>query len=503
MLCLDQSGSMGLLAGLDATTKRIDVLHQAATNFVQLVQEHNGVGIVSFDQAAYPGVPVTRYTTGAFDPGRAAAVAAIGNIHPAGATSIGNGLQLARGTLSPVTGYDRQALIVFTDGLENTSLYIADVMGSINARTYAVGLGTAQQVSTGALSALANGTGGYLLLSGPLSPSVDDYFRLTKYFLQILAGVTNNAIVNDPAGTIAPGVTVRVPFVLNETDIDSTVIVLTDLPPAVLHVRIETPSGELMDAAQAAALGATFAQGTNMSYYRFTLPLPLAEKPARDGTWHAVIEVDGKYFERYAHGSDQTLGAWSARMAHGVRYSVNVHALSNLRLEAQLSQASFEVGATLAVRAVLREYGIPVAHRATVVADLERPDGTRATLALSEEEPGAFQAVVGAPIQGVYRLRVRASGLTMRGQPFAREQLLSGAVVPGGDRAAPQSAPSTPVRDEALCALLECLLRPAGLGRWLEGQHVDPGALLKCVERWCTERQGQPSAEELRRREGL
>jgi von Willebrand factor type A domain/Common central domain of tyrosinase len=181
MLCLDQSGSMGQLAGIDATTKRIDVLHQAATNFIQLVQDNNGVGLVSFDQNAYPGVPVTRYTSGPFDPGRAAAIAAIENIHPAGATSIGNGLQLARNTLNPVTDYDQQALIVFTDGLENTPLFIADVMSSINSRTYAVGLGTAQQVSTGALNALTNGTGGYLLLSGPLSTSVDDYFRLTKY----------------------------------------------------------------------------------------------------------------------------------------------------------------------------------------------------------------------------------------------------------------------------------------------------------------------------------
>jgi len=166
MLCLDQSGSMDWLAGVDATTKRIDVLHQAATNFVQLVQDSSrigdGVGMVSFDQSAHPGIAVTPNTGTGFD--LAPVVAAIQAIHPAGATSIGNGLQLARATLSPVTGYDQQALIVFTDGLENTSLFIADVMGTINSRTYAIGLGTAEQVSTGALNALTNATGGYLLL---------------------------------------------------------------------------------------------------------------------------------------------------------------------------------------------------------------------------------------------------------------------------------------------------------------------------------------------------
>lgn len=503
MLCLDQSGSMGWLAGVDATTKRIDVLHQAATNFVQLVQNNNGVGLVSFDQNAYPGVPITRYTSGPFDPGRAAAIVAIENIHPAGATSIGNGLQLARNTLNPVTGYDQQALIVFTDGLENTSLFIADVMSSINSRTYAIGLGTAQQVSLGALKALTNGTGGYVVLSGPLSTSVDDYFRLTKYFLQILAGVTNNTIVTDPAGYIAPGMKLRIPFVLNETDIDSTVILLTDLPSQVLNFLIETPAGDLMNPAQAGTLGATFAVGTNMSYYRFTLPLPLGGKPAQDGTWYAVLEVDDKLFERYAHAQDQSLTSWSARMAHGVRYSVNAHALSNLRMDARISQNSLELGATMTIRATLTEYGIPVDHRATVRAELQRPDGTQTTLFLVEGEPGVFQASTVAPIQGVYRFHVVASGGTMRGLPFTREQLLSGAVVPGGNNPFPTSGPSTRGQDEALCQLLQCLLRPEAFGRLLVEHHVDPNSLQKCVESWCAVRLAPPSEEELRQREGV
>ena len=218
------------------------------------IRTGDGVGAVSFDQSAHPGASVTRNNGSGFDLG--VVVTAIGNIHPAGATSIGNGLQLARSTLTPVTGYDKQVLIVFTDGLENTSLFIRDVLGTINNQTFAIGLGTAQQVSAGALYSLANNTGGYVLLSGPLSPSIDDYFRLRKYFLQILAGVTNNAIVTDPSGSIAPGTRLRIPFVLNETDIDSTAILLTDLPPQTLRFLIETPAGDLMDPAKAAALGA-------------------------------------------------------------------------------------------------------------------------------------------------------------------------------------------------------------------------------------------------------
>jgi hypothetical protein len=502
MLVLDQSGSMGWLAGVDATTKRIDVLHQAVAQFVQLVQDSSrvgdAVGMVSFDHNAYPGVAVTTNAGTGLD--LAPVVTAIQALHPAGATSIGNGVALGRNTLNPVAGFSQKAMVVFTDGLENTSLFIADVMGSINDRTFAIGLGTAQQVSVGALTALANNTGGRLLLSGPLSPSIDDYFRLSKFFMQVLAGVTNTSVVTDPSGSIFPGMKVRIPFVLTETDIDCTVILLVDLP--AIRFLIETPAGDIMDPARAAAAGAGYAVGTNMSYYRFTLPLPLGGKPAQAGVWHALLQLEEKIFERYARASDQSYAAVAARMVHGVRYSLTAQANSNLRMHAAVAQSGFQPGATLTLRSALSEYGVPVDHRASVRAELERPDNSRTTLTVPEIEPGSFEASTIASIQGVYRFRMVASGVTMHGLPFTREQLLSSAVVPGGDNPPPTSGPSTRDRDKQLCELLECLLRPEILGRLMTEHHIDSNVLRGCIERWCKERLSGPSEEELREREG-
>jgi hypothetical protein len=502
MLVLDQSGSMDWLAGIDATTKRIDVLHQAAAQFVQLAQDSSrvgdGVGMVSFDHNAYPGIGVTRNNGTGFDLGPVAT--AIQNLHPAGATSIGNGVALGRNTLNPVTGYDQKAMVVFTDGLENTPLMIADVLGSINDRTFAIGLGTAQQVSVGALTALAHNTGGRLLLSGRLSPAIDDYFRLSKFFMQVLAGVTNTDIVTDPSGFIAPGMKVRIPFVLNETDIDSTVILLTDL--RAIRFFIETPAGELMDPVRAGALGQTYATGTNLNYYRFTLPLPLGAQPAHAGTWHALLEVDDATLKRLAHASDQSFAVLQSRMVHGIRYNLSVQAYSNLRMAASLSQNSLQPGATLTVRASLAEYGIPVDHRAGIYAELERPDGSRTSLVLAEVEPGSFETSTVAAIQGVYRFRLLASGVTLRGLPFAREQNLTGSVVLGGDNPLIVSGPSGRGRDRQMCELFECLLRPEALGRFFAEHNINPDAVRGCIERWCKERLGSPSEEEIREREG-
>ncbi|HTD57966.1 MAG TPA: tyrosinase family protein [Solirubrobacteraceae bacterium] len=493
MLALDQSGSMAWPAGIDTTTKRIDVLHQAAASFVQLVQDNNGVGIVSFDQLAHPGTDVTRFGAGPFDPGRATALAAIQAIEPAGSTSIGNGLELARSTLDGVSGYDRKALVVFTDGLENTPLWISDVAPTIDDRTFAIGLGTAQQVSAGALTSLTNHTQGYLLLSGPLSPSVDDYFRLTKYFLQVLAGVTNTDIVSDPSGYTS-GELLRIPFDLADTDIDATVVLLSDAP--ALRLGVETPGGEVMTPATAAAAGASYRVTSHMQYYRFDLPLELGGEASHAGRWHALLEMDFAIVRR-PKSSGETRGAAGA----GARYNITVQSLTNLRLRASVSQTGMTPGASLVLRASLSEYGVPLAGGAAVEADVQWPDGTVSVLPLVEVSPGGFEAEVVASMGGVYRIHVRARGGSTSGQSFTREQLLSAVVLLGGDAPAPVSDPAAAAQARALCEMLACLLDNEGLTRLLRERGVDPESLRRCLTRWCERRLGALSEDELRERE--
>ena len=498
MLTLDQSGSMDWAAGTSGAT-RVQVLKDAARKFAELMPQNDGIGLVRFDHdphpvndPVYPGLAVTLIASNnMFDVGRVAAINAVNNhaTNPAGNTSVGDGVNLARQVLNalPPADYDQKAMVVLTDGLENDPLWIADVAGSIDSRTFAIGLGNETQVNTAALRALANGTGGYLLLTGLLSASIDDYFRLSKYFLQILAGVTNNNIVLDPNGYIAPGAKIRIPFYINEADIDCTTLLMTD--ENVVDVALESPNGTTVTSASAPGLGIDYNVGSQTRHYRFTFPVAVGGGQ-HGGVWHAVLGINNAEYKRalsrLRDSKDQH--ALQVFATHGARYGVVVHTYSNLRMTARVEQSSFQPGATITFQAILTEYGLPVEHRARVEVEIARPGGAMTTLQLNEGEAGTHEGSLIATVAGLYQARIIAKGVSLRGLPFTREQMASAAVWQGGD------LPYEPPRDSGhrdWCRLLDCLLREHNVSRELElrlrkaGLNVD--GVRKCLMMMCRE----------------
>ncbi len=490
VLALDKSNSMTFDSGIPGQ-KRIDVLHFSVPPFVDVIQEGNAIGIVSFDQNAYNEMPVTGPLGPAnvYDIDRVNAKSKIlsHQPNPAGSTSIGDAVELAHNNFAPVTGYDVKATIVFTDGHENQPKYLSEVSGSINERVYAIGLGTADQLKPAALDAMTNGSGGYMLMTGALD--TDAYFRVTKYYLQILAGVTNHDIVTDPEGYVAPGQVHRIPFRLNETDI-STDIVLLSPAPHLFKFMVETPGGDIIDPGTASTtVGASYVADGNIHYYRMTLPVPVGKSGAGAGPWHVILKVDRKYFDRYLKMLAEHKQEYESAMAHGARYNVSIYAYSNLRMRASLSQSSFEPGATLTVRALLKEYGLPVENRASVWAELIRPDSSTTMVQLKEDEPGVFEAQTVASLSGVYRLRIVGSGSTLRARPFTREQIVTGSVYKGGDDPLPTGKDDPTDQDERLCRFLACLLSANTISPDLEKRLKEMGlnlvSIRQCLKVYC------------------
>ena len=473
MLALDQSGSMNSDAGTSGL-KRIDVLKDAATKFMEIMPFDNGVGLIRFDHDAYavnhgtyPGMAITRISS---DVDRFTGIAAVSShqTNPAGYTSVGDGIQLARDLIDavPADDYEEKALIVFTDGIETAAVSIDSVSGSINDRTFAIGLGNESQVDTNALNSLTNGTGGYLKLTGILSSSIDDYFRVPKYFLQILAGVTNNNIILDPSGYIAENQVVRIPFVVNEADLDATVILLVDAQ--IVEMRIETPNGDIINPGNAAGLGVEYHVGETSKNYKFNLPVAFPTDN-HIGTWHAILNIDPKEYKKVVSQlNDNNPTLLNSVTTHGARYSVIVNTYSNLKMNPTIHQSGTEPGATITLRSLLTEYGLPIEQRASIDVEITRPDSSQYTLRLNEIEPGVFEKTFVANLSGTYQCRFLAAGATIRGSQFTREQTLNAAVyqertglIPGGTNGSvPESIPGTTINTiiQKCCQRLTLLL---------------------------------------------
>jgi hypothetical protein len=374
------------------------------------------------------------------------------------------------------------------------------VAGSLDSRTFAVGLGNEAQVNTAALTALAGSTGGYLLLSGLLSSSLDDQFRMRKFFLQILAGVTNTSIVRDPIGYVSAGSRVRIPFDLAESDINCRVILLTDLP--ILRLSVETPDGKIIDETNAASFGAAFDRAAKVATSRFGLPVAFQAQRVHAGRWHALLEID-RYPVRHT-GALTHVDATGVNSAmaeeiktKGAKYCLSVHAFSNLRMNATVTQSGFVPGSTLFLRAAFTEYGVPLAYRAQVSAYVSYPDKTGGMVWLTETAPGVFTGSLIASQAGVYTIHFVAEGGTSRGAAFTREQLATAAVWPGGDR--PTDPPADPAGGSGgldWCELLACLLSEKNLSREVEDrlqrQGINLQGMRDCVKRACARRSTKP-----------
>lgn len=470
-LVLDQSGSMNDPAGTSGLT-RLAVLKDAATLFANLIPANNAIGIIRFDDDAYPpdhatygGMFIKKINSDAFGDGTRNEARTAITLHGAhGNTSVGDGIATGRTQLNNVPDgtYDQKAMIVFTDGLQNQPLFIEDVASSINDRTFAIGLGTETQVNTLELNNITQASGGYLLLSGLTSSSVDDSYRVMKFFLQILAKVTNTQIVKDPNGYLNIGTKLKIPFQLCEADINAKVILLNEYP--VVNLSVEAPDGQLIDPGNAASYNATFENNHRDTITcSFALPVLKAATKNHGGTWYAIIEIDEEAYKRSLIALESKR---SSLQTKGTKYSVSIHSFSNLKMETRLDQTGLEPGATINLRVFLTEYGVPVIQHAQVIAEVEKPDHSKMAIPFTETGPGVYEGAMIAAMSGICHFHIVATGVNYKGVPFAREQILTGAVFQGGNtpvRPTDQGTGVSTKADECCNRMVRLLWVMAGL----------------------------------------
>lgn len=497
-LVLDRSGSMDDDAG-DAISK-VTKLREAADAFISIMLPDDGIGVVRFNQDAQRLLEITDAGAAPDGAGRVAALDIINSdqLEPNGQTSIGDGVVDGRDMLddaTPTPPYDERAMVVLTDGQWNQPPSLDDVSGSINAQTYAVGLGLPSNISVPALTQLCQGNDGYMLVTGALD--TDQSLRLSKYFLQILAGVNNAEIAADPSGTLRGDAVHRIPFHVTESDFGMDLIVLCEAPQ-LLHFELEAPDGTRIQTGTAGNL--TYVRGRTAAYYRCALPvLPANSNGTHSGRWHAVLTLRRKQEPILFRNESAVAANYSAARVNsrgGLFYEFVAHTYSTLRLDTTDVQKSFEPGAIATLVAGLQEFDAQFLGDARCWVELTAPNGQTQSHSMVPRPDGTHSIDVTLNLRGVYTARVRAAGNTLCGERFERERTHTLIAVPGADRWDPKDPGSID-----WCELLRCIKKEVindKLIKQLAKRGLNLKALLACLERHCPDggKPGRPGKDD-------
>ena len=427
-LVLDRSGSMSASAG--AAGSRYDMLKDSLAVVRDIMRPIDGVGVVTFDdvtatlnQITEMGAAVLPSPPGS---GRAALddVIASPDLVPRNLTGIGQGMidgaaVLDTERLTAGTPYQRFALCVMTDGNENSAPLVADpavtaAIAPYADAIYAIGLGQPGGVSDAVLTAISN----YMLITGDIT-AAERRFRLTKYFLQILAGITRAAIVVDPQGDLHVGSEHRIPFVLSDHDVQVDVIALSPLAP-LLEMTLEAPDGTVIDAGFGAPT-VEYHEHLDDAFYRLTLPLDPAIP--RAGRWTAVLRLTKESLQKHADDRPDWLDRIRQLSRTGtLPYSLIVQSYGDLELEVGVKQSLCLAGDEVGLFAALTAYGQPYLDAARVAAVVTDPKGIDIRVQLTATGAGRFEGSFVAAQPGLHVVRFLATGGRGRQGRFQREE---------------------------------------------------------------------------------
>jgi V8-like Glu-specific endopeptidase len=327
MVVFDRSGSMAADAGTGRT--KIEEARDAASLFVELVRAGAGsrLGLVSFSTSA--SSPVDFALADATVQSKALLVGGppfnggvVAGLTPSGTTTIGGGLAAAR-TQLPAPSPNPRAILLLTDGLQNTPPMIGDVTGSLaGIDLHAIGFGTEANLDGALLSQLAESHHGlYTRAGAPLD--------LKKFFALAFGEIFEAGALTDPPAVLAPGQNEGQPVTFDVFDEDTITIVVGWEPLDVeLEIALRSPSGTILPA------GAPNVQSSAGLTWRF-LRVPLPQNGEREGTWTVVVARAGT-----GHGE-----FGPTRASEGeVRYFVSVIANGGPRLSKMTPSKRYYTG---------------------------------------------------------------------------------------------------------------------------------------------------------------
>jgi hypothetical protein len=435
VLVLDRSGSMDEPTGIPGQNKR-DHAIQAAHLYVTLLKENDRIGVVRYNQQSDDpdDVLLTMRPAGPVDggAGRLAALDVVNEttLDPDGSTSIGAGIIRGSAVLDAAVA-DSRAIVVLTDGRQNTDPDIPDATAVVTPKTpaqrvFAVGLGLNQLEDR--LHQIASVTNGVAQITGDL---VDDLeFLLQKLYVQILSDVSDEEFVTDPRSVLMPGERRATPVFIGEVDVAADfIVVFRPAPqgvfPKYMHVYLETPDGSLIDP----AMGVTSPNvslhfGEASAFFRAGFP-PFPPNPTGHvGRWRVWVE----------NRTGGVVGVATSVAGGGfpLYYSVMCKARSDFRLAGRVLQETHTPGVPMKVELEPTLYGLPIRLDEPVRVQVRRPDGAERSVSMVREDSAYRGLYLDTPLVGPYLFTVSASATSPAGHTVTRFRHMTGLIfVPG------------------------------------------------------------------------
>jgi hypothetical protein len=275
MVVFDRSGSMSQDDGTGR--QKIEVARDAVSLFINLVRSGvgNRAGLVAFSTAASTEFNIAPVTNGnkqiltglaPFNGGK------VGALMPGGSTSIGEGLDNARSQF-PVQLSNQRAILLLTDGMENTSRMVSQVEPSLlGIDIHAIGFGTDANLNGNLLTNLAASHNG-------LYTRAESGLALEKFFSAAFGNIFEAGVLMDPEFDLPANQPrgQRQDFRVCGED-KLTIVVGWNKTDAVLLIELKTPGGASVTVASP---GVEMESGRSWSFMK----VPLPQGGERDGLW--------------------------------------------------------------------------------------------------------------------------------------------------------------------------------------------------------------------------
>jgi hypothetical protein len=433
VLVVDRSGSMSEPTGVPGETK-IDHAIDAAELYISLLKDNDRIGLVRYNnQSNQPGDVLLNLTLAdAAGKNNVVSQLTLTNLNPSGSTSIGAGILLGSTVLDAAVA-DSRAIVVLTDGRQNTNPDIPVATAAVSAksprqRVFAVGLGLNQLEDK--LQQIASVTNGVAQITGDLVGYKE--FLLQKLYVQILADVSDEAFVRDPRSLVLPGQRRSTTVYLGEVDVAADFIVVfrqARLFPKYMRVWLEAPDGTIVTPSDVGTLpNVTFTQREGHLFFRYQFPAFPDRPEAHIGAWQVWVEN--------LTGNQIPVASVSSAASYGglpLYYSVMCKARSNFLLGGRVIQPSYTPGSAMTIVLEPTLYGLPIKLDEPVQVQVTKPDNVVRTLQLQRNEYGTYRVdFTDTTLVGPYLVTAEVTASSPAGNLLTRYRQMTGLIfVPG------------------------------------------------------------------------